>query len=308
MLLTSCMKNSISKMDNNIVTRVFYTNELPAVNLHDKEIAFYRLNIFDKEFENLESSLYIEANNIESKLDLNLKRDGLKLLKIEALSKQGQILFTATERYNQEIGFSYVKWPTDFTPYTKKHSFNYTVIFETLDSPSVDYQFIDDDFSSIRHIFDKYNCTSCHSRNSELNLTSFSKDDPEIFYTQISNLMENDTIHPTQLKRVSSKDLELFNNWLNVGILEDINQVSPDPLKRRTLELIVTNPINNEIKSYKLNSNKLNSIYQQTLFKLKKGIEYKIELIEQFKDEANVLFTTKIPAQTDSNGAVYSIL
>ena len=180
-------------------------------------------------------------------------------------------------------------------------------LYLRLDSPSVDYQFIDDDFSSIRHIFDKYNC-SCHSRNSELNLTSVSKDDPEIFYTQISNLMENDTIHPTQLKRVSSKDLELFNNWLNVGILEDINQVSPDPLKRRTLELIVTNPINNEIKSYKLNSNKLNSIYQQTLFKLKKGIEYKIELIEQFKDEANVLFTTKIPAQTDSNGAVYSIL
>ena len=73
MLLTSCMKIQFQKMDNNIVTRVFYTNELPAVNFHDKEIAFYRLNIFDKEFENLESSLYIEANNIESKLDLNLK-------------------------------------------------------------------------------------------------------------------------------------------------------------------------------------------------------------------------------------------
>ena len=73
--------------------------------------------------------------------------------------------------------------------------------------------------------------------------------------------MENDTIHPTQLKRVSSKDLELFNNWLNVGILEDINQVSPDPLKRRTLELIVTNPINNEIKAINLiQTNSIQSI------------------------------------------------
>ena len=91
MLLTSCMKNSISKMDNNIVTRV-YTNELPAINLHDKEIAFYRLNIFDKEFEN-QNHLFILKQINMSKLDLNLKRDGLKLLKIEALSKQGNFIY-----------------------------------------------------------------------------------------------------------------------------------------------------------------------------------------------------------------------
>ena len=94
-----------------------------------------------------------------------------------------------------------------------KKSKNYSLIFKLTDDSSTSFLEVDDDYSSVRHLFDKYQCTTCHTKDHEVDLTGFVSSDSQDFYKKVLKAIESRKMPPKGLKRPQKKILA----YLGVG-------------------------------------------------------------------------------------------
>ena len=132
--------------------------------IQDTSISIYRVRVINLDSNVLEATRYFKAAAADKKIDIKLKSPGPKDIIIEALDDKSKIMYTANIAFEQGGGYSYVKWPDVFSEFKNQKSKNYSLIFKLTDDSSTSFLEVDDDYSSVRHLFDKYQCTTCHTK------------------------------------------------------------------------------------------------------------------------------------------------
>ena len=307
LLASSCVREQDLKQSNTFYTRLFRPNEQLLGLIDNTPIKVYRIKIFNAELDQLEATSHIEASTQSNKLDIKLKSAGMKRVLIEALDAQSRIVYTAEGRYEQNGGFSYYAWPKRFRPYKLEKTKDLTLIFKLTDRTTSNFIDVTDDYSSIRDIFDLYQCTSCHGESHEINLRTFNKSKSLEFYTKVLTAVKSGKMPPEGLTKLSEQDTERLEDWLNHGQVEDLNQKARRALKKRSFSLEIVNQTDGAVSRRSLESDPFNTSYTADLNKLAFGSVYEFTLLEKVGEDEIEVYKGRVNTSDKSSGLIFRL-